>query len=227
MNTNIIAQGHAKVVGPAFKTSLRKTMIVLATAAALTGGLTADAFARGGGGGGGHAGGFGGGAHMGGGFGAAAHIGGDLALAISAVLAGLSAVADVLRPAWVTASMTTGAATPITIPTAAIRLRTDVHQLAAAISTVPHEIKPRSVLAGPVRQSDYWPATLIEPECVIERFLSLPDHDQTAKQATSKAPSVRSDTSYYNWCKIPQIAAPEDKRAPCGPIHVMRVISRS
>jgi hypothetical protein len=48
---------------------LRKTMIVLATAAALTGGLTADAFARGGGGGGGggHGGGFGGGAHMGGG----------------------------------------------------------------------------------------------------------------------------------------------------------------
>ena len=37
---------------------LRKTMIVLATAAVLTGGLTADAFARG----------FGGGAHMGGGF---------------------------------------------------------------------------------------------------------------------------------------------------------------
>jgi len=50
---------------------LRKTMIVLATAAALTGGLTADAFARGGGGGGGggHGGGFGGGAHMGGAFG--------------------------------------------------------------------------------------------------------------------------------------------------------------
>jgi hypothetical protein len=50
---------------------LRKTMIVLATAAALTGGLTADALARGGGGGGGggHGGGFGGGAHMGGGFG--------------------------------------------------------------------------------------------------------------------------------------------------------------
>jgi hypothetical protein len=48
---------------------LRKTMIVLVTAAALTGGLTADAFARGGGGGGGggHGGGFGGGAHMGGG----------------------------------------------------------------------------------------------------------------------------------------------------------------
>jgi hypothetical protein len=44
---------------------LRKTMIVLATAAALTGGLTADAFARGGGGG--QGGGFGGGAHMGGG----------------------------------------------------------------------------------------------------------------------------------------------------------------
>ena len=62
MNTNITTQGPAKVVGPEFKTSLRKTMIVLATAAALTGGLTADAFARGGGGGG-----FGGGAHMGGG----------------------------------------------------------------------------------------------------------------------------------------------------------------
>src|SRR5882672_3422431 len=54
---------------------LRKTMIVLATAAALTGGLTADAFARGGGGGGGHGGGVGGGAHMGGGFGGG-HMGG-------------------------------------------------------------------------------------------------------------------------------------------------------
>jgi hypothetical protein len=40
MNTNITTQGRAKVVGPEFKTSLRKTMIVLATAAALTGGLT-------------------------------------------------------------------------------------------------------------------------------------------------------------------------------------------
>jgi hypothetical protein len=50
---------------------LRETMIVLATAAALTGGLTAESFARGGGGEG-HGGGFGdgGGAHMGGGFGA-------------------------------------------------------------------------------------------------------------------------------------------------------------
>ena len=48
---------------------LRKTLIVLAMAAALTGGLTADALARGGGGGGGggHGGGFGGGAHVGGG----------------------------------------------------------------------------------------------------------------------------------------------------------------
>ena len=57
---------------------LRKTMIVLATAAAFSGGLTADAFALGGGGhggGGGHAGGFGGGAHMGRGFGGA-HMGG-------------------------------------------------------------------------------------------------------------------------------------------------------
>ena len=48
---------------------LRKTMIVLAMAAALTRGLTADALARGGGGGG-HGGGFGG-AHVGGGFGGA------------------------------------------------------------------------------------------------------------------------------------------------------------
>ena len=56
---------------------LRKTMIVLLTAAALTGGLTADAFAAhgGGGGGGGHGGGFGGGGHMAGGFGGA-HMGG-------------------------------------------------------------------------------------------------------------------------------------------------------
>ena len=55
---------------------LRKIVIVLATAAALTGGLTADASARGGGGGGGHGGGFGGGAHTGGGFGGGAHLGG-------------------------------------------------------------------------------------------------------------------------------------------------------
>jgi hypothetical protein len=81
MNTKIITQGPAKVVGPEFKTSLRKTIIVLATAAALTGGLTADAFARGGGGGGGHSGGFGGGAHMGGGFGGGAHMGGGFGLA--------------------------------------------------------------------------------------------------------------------------------------------------
>ena len=49
----------------------RKITIVLAMAAALTGGLTADAFARGGGGGGGggHGGGFGGGGHIGGGLG--------------------------------------------------------------------------------------------------------------------------------------------------------------
>jgi hypothetical protein len=52
---------------------LRKTMIVLATAAILTAGLTVDAFARGGGGGG-HGGG-GGGGHIGGGFGGG-HIGG-------------------------------------------------------------------------------------------------------------------------------------------------------
>ncbi len=59
---------------------IRKIMIVLTIAAALTGGLTADAFARGGGGGGGgggHGGGFGGGGHPGGGFGGG-HIGGGL-----------------------------------------------------------------------------------------------------------------------------------------------------
>ena len=43
---------------------LRKTMIVLAKAAALTSGLTVEAFAHGGGRG--HGGGFGGGGHMGG-----------------------------------------------------------------------------------------------------------------------------------------------------------------
>src|SRR5258707_14380588 len=53
---------------------LRKTMIVLATAAALTGGLTADALARGGGGGGGH----GGGGGDGGGCAGGARIGGGV-----------------------------------------------------------------------------------------------------------------------------------------------------
>ena len=56
---------------------LRKTMILLLTAAALNGALTADAFARGGGGGG-HGGGFG--AHMGGGFGGGHFAGRGLAL---------------------------------------------------------------------------------------------------------------------------------------------------
>jgi hypothetical protein len=70
---------------------LRKTMIVLATAAALAGGLTVDAFAHGGGrghgggfGGGGHMGGFGG-ARIGGGFGsgfAGSHFGAALGLAL-------------------------------------------------------------------------------------------------------------------------------------------------
>lgn len=60
---------------------LRKIMIVLLTAAALTAGLTADAFARGGGGGGGgHGGGFGGGGHMGGGFGGGHFAGRGMAL---------------------------------------------------------------------------------------------------------------------------------------------------
>ena len=64
----------------------RKTMIVLATAAALAGGLTADAFALGGGaymggglGGGAHLGGLGGGTHLGG-LGGAAHIGGGFGI---------------------------------------------------------------------------------------------------------------------------------------------------
>ena len=70
---------------------LRKTMIVLAKAAALTGGLTVDAFAHGGGRG--HGGGFGGSEHMGGfggarigsGFGsgfAGSHFGAALGLAL-------------------------------------------------------------------------------------------------------------------------------------------------
>jgi hypothetical protein len=70
---------------------LRKTMIVLAKAAALTSGLTFDAFAHGGGRG--HGGGFGGGGHMGGfggarigsGFGsgfAGSHFGAALGLAL-------------------------------------------------------------------------------------------------------------------------------------------------
>jgi hypothetical protein len=75
---------------------LRRTMIVLAMAAALTGGLTADAFARGGGhmgGGGGHMGGGhmgGGGIHMGGGFsggrvgGGGVHLGGGIGRGIAA-----------------------------------------------------------------------------------------------------------------------------------------------
>ena len=70
---------------------LRKTMVVLAKAAALTSGLTFDAFAHGGGRG--HGGGFGGGGHMGGfggarigsGFGsgfAGSHFGAALGLAL-------------------------------------------------------------------------------------------------------------------------------------------------
>jgi hypothetical protein len=70
---------------------LRKTMIVLAKAAALTSGLTVEAFAHGGGRG--HGGGFGGGGHMGGfggarigsGFGsgfAGSHFGAALGLAL-------------------------------------------------------------------------------------------------------------------------------------------------
>jgi hypothetical protein len=64
------------VASEGVRTMLRKTMIVLATVAALTGGLTVDAFAHGGGGGGGgHGGGFGGGGGHGGGFGGG-HFGG-------------------------------------------------------------------------------------------------------------------------------------------------------
>ena len=149
MNTKIVTQGL-------FKTSLRKTMIVLATAGALTGGLTADAFARGGGGGFG-GGGFGGGAHMGGGFGggtvSAAHMGGGFhggahigrgvgggacrrshgrrvttAAALASTRAARRSTAGISVAGGVTASMTLAAtATPITtIPTAAICLRTDV-----------------------------------------------------------------------------------------------------
>src|SRR6195256_3376343 len=87
MPRRIAAQGmqwtRSRVEGAVPMLRLRKTMIVLAMATALTGGLTADAFARGGGGGGGGGGGhgggggggFGGGGHMGGGFGGG-HMGG-------------------------------------------------------------------------------------------------------------------------------------------------------
>src|SRR5258708_31275762 len=71
MNTN------GRAVASKERLMLRKTMIVLATAAALTGALTADAVARGGGGGGGHGRGFGGDGHMVGGFGGAHHMGGS------------------------------------------------------------------------------------------------------------------------------------------------------
>ena len=73
------------VASEGVRTMLRKTMIVLASVAALTGGLTVDAFAHGGGGGGGHGGGFGGGGghgggHFGGGFGGG-HFGGGHSVA--------------------------------------------------------------------------------------------------------------------------------------------------
>jgi hypothetical protein len=125
---------------------LRKTMIVLLTVAALTGVLTADAFARGGGGGG-HGGGFGGGGHMGGGFGGGARIGGGFGgEAILPVVAWLSvaalrrmprcaatsaAITFIAADASIAASgsvaaMTTGAtSTPITNRTA-ICMGTDV-----------------------------------------------------------------------------------------------------
>jgi hypothetical protein len=63
------------VASEGVRAMLRKTMIVLTTAAALTGALSADAFARGGGGPGGGGGHMGGGGHIGGGF-AGGHIGG-------------------------------------------------------------------------------------------------------------------------------------------------------
>jgi hypothetical protein len=64
------------VASEGVRTMLRKTMIVLTTVAALTGGLTVDAFAHGGGGsGGGHGAGFGGGGGHGSGFGGG-HFGG-------------------------------------------------------------------------------------------------------------------------------------------------------
>ena len=75
---------------------LRKIMIVLLTAAALTAGLTADAFARGGGGGGGgHGGGFGGGGHMGGGHMGGGFGGGHFAGRGMALGRGLAAHAEV------------------------------------------------------------------------------------------------------------------------------------
>jgi len=103
------------------------------------------AFARAEEAGGGHGGGFGGGAHMGG-FGGA-HIAATLALAISAVMAGAFGRGGVLCPVWVTP---TGAATatPITTPTAAIRLRTDVRAIGSNLQWSHFDRCNRDVLLG-------------------------------------------------------------------------------
>jgi len=190
MNTNVITQDAAKVDGRAFETSLRKIMIVLATAAALTGGLTADAFARGGGGGGGHGGGFGGGAHMGS-FGGAAHIGGDFGLGH---LGGHGVAFGRSRrfvPGLGYGFNDYGCSYgyPITIAIAAICLRTNVRQRQRPPSRLCQmRIKSRIVLAGSVPHSDYWAATLVEPECAIDRFLSL----ACLKMAASKVVYLRA-----------------------------------
>jgi hypothetical protein len=160
------------------KSIARNTMILLA-AITLGTAVATDAPAAGHGGGG-HGGGFGGahmgggfgGAHMGGGFGGAhmgggfgrGHFGGHGGLSAAALRVstlpwrtaasatiGISVTAGVSRPAWVTVSMTTGAATatPITTATAAIR-RTDVRQHQRPASRSCHmRNKPRIVFAGP------------------------------------------------------------------------------
>jgi hypothetical protein len=71
--------------------------------------------------------------------------------------------------------------------------------------------KPRIVFAGSVPQSDYWAATLIKPECAIERFLSLLDHNQTAKQTRS------SSNSRVKLCQRSRIICSEPQGSPVHP----------
>jgi hypothetical protein len=100
-------------------------MIVLATAAALTSGLTADAFARGTGGG------FGGSAHMGGGGGGRVHMGGGFEGRSVAVGGHHGGTWRGFAPVY---GLGFSYGYPITIPAA--RLRTDVRQHRVLLSTI-------------------------------------------------------------------------------------------
>jgi hypothetical protein len=121
---------------------LRKTMIVLATAAALTGGLTADAFARGGGG-----------------AGVDTVVGSVVALiwaagsAISAVLAGLSAAA--LRVSTLPQRAATSAAIGISVAAGVSRrvgeCRTDTMATTMATAAIMIRRLSRPASSPPIR----------------------------------------------------------------------------